>query len=337
MPGRFRLAATLLALVVGVGSSALSAAAPAIRRVPRVAQLGAGAPPPDSVAVQAREAFEQGLREHGWIPGSTISVEYRYAGSSIERLHELAAELVRLGVDVVVARGTQATRAMRQSSSTIPVVMSLVADPVGSGFAASLARPGGMITGLSFQVHDLDGKQLELLKLAIPSLSRVGVLANWTAIPDLDGSARRGIEAASRRLRLEIRTFEVSTPADIAEAITAAERWGAGALLVRADPVVLEANRAEVIRLAMKHRLPAVYHWSQYPEHGGLMSYGASQPDLHRRTAAYVDRILRGARPGDLPIEQPVKFEFVVNRKTADALGLVVPPAVLVRADRVLE
>jgi putative ABC transport system substrate-binding protein len=285
-----------------------------------------------------REPFERGLRELGWTPGSNIIIERRYAEGRVERLPELAAELVRQKVDVIVTRGPQATQAARQATSMIPIVMSANPDPVGLGFIASLARPGGNITGLSFLAQGaLDGKYLELLKETVPRLARVAILTNPLALQDPDGSVQKGATAAARILRLEIQTYEVRRLQDLAEAFTAMSRARIGALLVRADPHVFESSRTQVVALALRHRLPAVYPWRLYVDAGGLMSYGASIPDFHRRSAGYVDKILKGAKPADLPVQQPVKFELVINLKTAKALGLTIPPSLLVRADEVIK
>ncbi len=237
---------------------------------------------------------------------------------------------------MIVARGPQATRAAPQATGTIPIVMSATPDAVREGFVASLARPGGNITGLSFLAQGaLEGKRLELLKETVPRLARVADLVN--PIMDQDGAIKREITTAVRFLGLEILTFEVKRPQDIAEAFAAIGRSRVGALLVRADPAVLEPNVTQVVALALKHRLPAMYPWQMYVDAGGLMSYATSIPGFHHRPAAYVDKILRGAKPADLPVEQPTRFELVINMKTAKALGITFPPSIMVRADQVIQ
>jgi putative ABC transport system substrate-binding protein len=299
-------------------------------RIPRVGILGAGsAGEPTSLQ---REPFERGLRELGWAPGSTIILEYRYAEGSAERLGELAAELVQLKVDVIVARSRVAIEAARRASPTVAIVMSSTADPVGEGLVKSLARPGGNITGIANLVQELEGKRLELLKEAIPGLTRVGILWHKSAL-----APRTRLADASRTLGLEVEAFGVHRVEDLPGAFSAMSRARMGAVLVRADTLLLEPNRARVTELAARHRLPAMYPWRFYVDAGGLMSYAHSIPAFHYRSASYVDRILRGARPGDLPIEQPTRFELVVNLKVAKALGLTIPPAFVQRADETVE
>jgi putative ABC transport system substrate-binding protein len=309
-------------------------------KVPRVGVLSpqhATEPP----TVQ-REPFAQGLRAFGWEPGTSLLIEHRYAEGEVDRLPALAAELVRLPVDVLVTRGPRATRAARQATVTIPIVMSATPDPVQLGFVVSLARPGGNITGLAFLAQgDLEGKRLELLNEAVPGLARVAFLVNWgsgnwLAVPDQDRSIMEALNRTATSLRLEVQTFAVSRPDNIAAAFTAMEKGQVSGLLVAADPHILEPHLAEVVALTRTHRLPAIYPWRLYAEAGGLMSYAASIPDIHRRAATYVDKILKGAKPADLPIEQPTTFEFVINLKTAEALGLTIPPTLLFQATEVL-
>jgi ABC-type uncharacterized transport system substrate-binding protein len=311
----------------------LSAEAQQPGKIPRVGVLRPGDAPPGDFG--HREAFEGGLRDLGWTPGTNILIEYRYAEGKPERLSELAAELVQLAVDVIVASAPIGVRAAQQATRTIPIVMSTLPDPVGEGFVASLARPGGNTTGLTLDSEDLAGKQLELLKEALPKLSRVGVLRNPKA-PGYD-VAKGQIDVAARRLKLEVKDFPVSRPDDLAPTFAAMSRAGVGAILVRRDVLVVEPNRAEVVARAAQRRLPAMYNFRQFPDSGGLMSYGANVNDIQRRSASYVDRILKGAKPGDLPVEQPTKFELVINLKTAKALGLTIPSSLLARADQVIE
>jgi putative ABC transport system substrate-binding protein len=324
-----RLVATAVLLLVG--SVAVLAQQPG--KTPRVGVLRPGSPPPGDLG--HREAFEGGLRDLGWTPGGNLLIEYRYADGKPERLPELAAELARLPVDVIVASAPVGVLAAQRATQTIPIVMSTLPDPVGQGFVASLARPGGNTTGLALDSEELGGKQLELLKEALPKLSRVGVLRNPKS-PGYD-VAKRQIEAAARRLKLEVKEFPVSRPGDLAPTFAAMSKAGVGAILVRRDVLVIEPNRAEVLALAAQRRLPAMYSFRQFPDSGGLMSYAANVNHIHRRSAAYVDKILKGAKPADLPIEQPTQFELVINLKTATELGLTIPPSLLVRADQTVE
>jgi putative ABC transport system substrate-binding protein len=304
-------------------------------RVPRIGILSPGSS--TEPASTQREPFEQGLRELGWTPGSTIVLEYRYADGRGERLGELAAELVRLKVDVIVARSGVAIRAARGATDVIPIVMSSGADPIAGGLAKSLARPGGNITGIANLVQELEGKRLELLKEAIPGLSRVAIVVNPSQGPDRRGAPSSRLAAIGKALDLETRVFEVARARDLGETFAAVSRARAGAVLVLADTLVLEPNRAQVTELAARYRLPAMYPWRFYVEAGGLMSYATSIAAFHYRSATYVDRILRGARPADLPIEQPTKFELVINLKAARALGLTIPQWLVLRADEVIE
>ena len=332
-------AMTRRSVIVGLAAGLAGHAVPVhaqARRLPRIGVVGA-TPPPDLASVAAKEALERGLRELGWNPSVDITIEYRYASGSVERMREQVAELVRLPVDVIVARGTQATRLARAAGSAIPIVMSFVADPVGGGFVQSLARPGGTVTGLSFLVEALQGKQLELLKETIPRLARVAVLGNPGSPSSLYQNDVKAVETGARALGLHHQIFEVRKAGDFAATFVGISAARCDGLLLLTDPFLLEPHRVQMVTLAAKHRLPAIYPWSQYVESGGLMAYGASQYDLHRRAAGYVDKILKGATPADLPVEQPVKFELAVNLKTAKALGLTVPQSVLIRADTVIE
>jgi putative ABC transport system substrate-binding protein len=323
-----------------LGGSAVGIHAQQRDRVRRIGVLGAGPPPPDLASANAKEALEQGLRQFGWMPGVDIVVEYRYASGSVDRMREQVAELVGLPVELLVTRGTEATRVAREGTRTkgLPIVMSFVADPVAAGFVRSLARPGGTITGMSFLVQALQGKQLEYLREVHPRLVRVAVLGNPRSIPSPQyASFARAVAAAAAALKLQHQLFEIRTADEMRAAFKEIAAARFDGLLLFTDPFLLEPHRAEVVGLAAKHRLPTVYPWSNYVEVGGLMSYSASQFDLHRRAAGFVDRILKGARPADLPVEQPLQFELVINLKAAAALGLSVPPTVLLRADRIIE
>jgi putative tryptophan/tyrosine transport system substrate-binding protein len=282
-----------------------------------------------------REPFERGLRELGWAPGSTIVIEQRYADGQPDRLPMLAAELVQMNIDLIVANGTSAIRAAGQAARTIPIVMAAAGDPVAEGFVQSLARPGRNLTGLTFLAQGrIEVKMLELLKEAVPGLTHVGILANRSGDP----AVAREIDAAARTLGLQLLTFEMSKRVDLPHAFQSMDQARVGAVLVRPDPLVLDPASVEVATLASKYRLPAISAWRNVPlRYGGLMSYNADFYEIHRRSASYVDRILKGAKPADLPVEQPTRFELVINLKTARALGLTIPPSLLLRADRVIE
>jgi ABC-type uncharacterized transport system substrate-binding protein len=282
-----------------------------------------------------REPFERGLRELGWIPSSTILIDQRYADGKPDQLPRLAIELVQRPVDIIVANGMSAIRAAREATTAIPIVMAATNDPVGEGLVKSLARPGGNVTGLSILPQGrIEPKQLELLREAVPGLIRVGVLANRF-------SARVGaeeIDSAARALGLRVQTLEVSTPDEIGHSFLGMANAGVGAILVRPDPFVLDTQLAECAVLANRNRLPSIFFWITAPEtHGGLMAYSTDFYEIHRRSASYVDRILKGSKPGELPIEQPTKFLLVINLKTAKTLGLRIPSSLLARADQVIE
>jgi putative ABC transport system substrate-binding protein len=280
------------------------------------------------------EAFRQGLRELGYVEGQNITIEYRFPEWKYERLPGLAADLVRLKVDVIVAASPPATEAAKQATSTIPIVFTVSGDPVAEGFVASLARPGGNITGLSTIGPDLVGKQLEMLKGVAPKVSRVAVLQN----PKQPSHARavRQAEGAARALGMQLQVLEAHTPSEIESAFAAMSSQRAGGVLVLRD-AVFRAQRAQIVALAAKSRLPAVFGLREEAEAGGLIAYGASVPEMFRRAATYVDRILKGAKPAELPVEQPTKFELVINLKTAKALGLTIPPSLLAQADQVIQ
>jgi putative ABC transport system substrate-binding protein len=266
------------------------------------------------------------------VEGKNIVIEWRSAEGKFDRLPELAAELVRLKVDVIVSPGPQVTRPLKDATLTIPIVIAQDTDPVGSGFVASLARPGGNITGLATLAPEMAGKQLELLKEIVPKLSRMAIIGN-SSNPG-DAIALRETVLAAGAAEAYLRYLDVLDPKDIETAFRAATRGRADALLVLGNPV-LNAHRKQVVELAAKHRLPASYARPEYIEAGGLMYYGTNYNDLFRRAATYVDKILKGAQPGDIPVEQPIRFEFIVNLKAAKQIGLKIPPNVLARADRV--
>jgi ABC-type uncharacterized transport system substrate-binding protein len=318
------IAVTLLA--VGVIAQAQQP-----KKVPRIGYLSATSP---SVNPTRIEAFRQGLRELGYVEGKNIVIEWRYAEGKPDRFPALAAELVRLKVEVIVTGGPTITPAVKEATTTIPIVMGYDSDPVGSGFVASLARPGGNITGLSALFPELSGKRLELLKEITPKLSRVAVLG--TSTQPGNAQALRELELGAGALGVTLQNLDVLGPKDIETAFRAARKGRADAVLVL-QSAVLNSSRKQVAILAVRNRLPAAYGQPQYVEDGGLMSYAPSYTDLFRRSAIYVDKILKGAKPADLPVEQPTKFELVINLKAAKQIGLTIPPNVLVRADRVIK
>jgi putative ABC transport system substrate-binding protein len=282
------------------------------------------------------KAFEEGLRELGYVEGRDFVTEYRFAERQRERLPDLAAELVRLKVDVIVTGTDPGTMVGRQATTTIPIVMALGVDPVGAGLIASLRRPGGNVTGLLFAVGpEILGKRMEHLKEVVPGMSRVACFWN----PDFPRYVAlwEATEDAARRLGVTLLPVEVREPREIEGAFARITRERAQALVVIADALALSTVRPEIPALAAKNRLPASYASREAVDAGGLMSYGTSMPDLFRRAAGYVDKILKGAKPGDLPVEQPTKFELVINLKTAKALGLTIPQSLLMRADQVIE
>ena len=278
-------------------------------------------------------AFQQGLRQLGYIEGKNIVIEWRYAEGNQDHLPALAAELVRLKVEAIVTTGATVTRAAKETTVTTPIVMAQDTDPVANGFVASLARPGANITGLSTLQPEITGKRLELLKEIVPKLARVAALGSSTN----PGNAQslKEVELAAGAFTLELQYLDVLGPKDIGIAFRGASKGRADAVLVFSSPV-FNLHRTQIVALAVKNRLPAIYYIPEYVHDGGLMSYGVSFTDLFRRAAVYVDKILKGAKPADLPVEQPTKFEFVINLKTAKQIGLTVPPNVLARADRVI-
>ena len=279
------------------------------------------------------EAFRQGLRELGYMEGKNIVIEWRSGEGKVERQAELAAELVRLKVDVIVTSGPTMTRAAKQATVTIPIVMAFDSDPVGNGFVASLARPGRNITGLSAVSPDISGKQLELLKEIVPKLFRVAVLGNSTE--PANPKTLREIEMAAGAFGVQLQPLNVLRLKDVETAFRAATKGHAEAIIVLPSPIIF-GLRTQIGNLALKSRLPVMYFRREFVEAGGLMSYSTSFTDLSRRSATYVDKILKGAKPADLPVEQPTNFEFVINLKTAKQIGLTIPPNVLARADTVI-
>ncbi len=301
------------------------------KKVPRIGFLGATSPSVESSRI---EGFRQGLRELGYVEGKNIIIEWRWAEGKFDRLPELAAELVRLNVEVIVTGGSTSSGAAKKVTTTVPIVMAQVNDPVGSGFVASLARPGGNMTGLATLAPEISGKQLELLKEIVPKLSRVAVLGTSTAPGN--AQALKEVEIAAKAFGVKLQYLDILSPKDIEPAFQAARKGRADAVLVLGAPVFI-SQRKQIADLAVKNRLPAMYVAPAYVEDGGLMSYGVSVVDLYRRAATYVDKILKGAKPADLPVEQPTKFELIINLKAAKQIGLTIPPNVLARAGRVIK
>jgi putative tryptophan/tyrosine transport system substrate-binding protein len=290
------------------------------------------APSPSAVSARA-EAFRQGLRDLGHVEGKDIVIEYRYAEGKLDRFPALAAELVRLKVDVIVTGTSAGTRSAKEATATIPIVMAQDGDPVGNGFVASLARPGGNITGLSSLAPEISGKRLELLKEIGPKFSRIAVFGN-SASPGTAQSLKE-TELAAGTFGVQLQYLDVRSPKDIETAFPAARKGRADAILVLASPV-FNIQRQKLIDLAVKSRLPVIYYAPEWVQDGGLMSYGVNYTDLYRRAATYVNKILKGTKPADLPVEQPKKFEFIINLNAAKQIGLTIPPNVLARADRVI-
>jgi putative ABC transport system substrate-binding protein len=297
-------------------------------KIPRVGVLRPDSPPDANF-----EAFRQGLRELGYVEGQNIIIELRYAERKPNRLRELADELVRLKVDVIVTPGAPPTLIAKQATSTIPIVFANVGDPVGTGLVASLSHPGGNITGMTSISPTLIGKRLELIKETVSNLSRIAVFADSTDPGYTE--ALRETRSAARALGLEIQLLDMRAPEDFNAAFQAAVQERSQALIVLRSSLAV-SQRKQIAALAIESRLPAVYDAAEFAEAGGLMSYGTNQPGLHHRAAVFVDRILKGAKPADLPVEQPTKFEFVINLKAAKQIGLTVPPNVLARADKVI-
>jgi ABC-type uncharacterized transport system substrate-binding protein len=318
-------------LAGGLLAVPLAADAQLPAKVPRIGYLSPLSPTDNPHLL---EAFRQGLRELGYVEGQNIAIEYRFAEGRPERLPALAAELVRLKVDVILTTAAPAPQAAKQATSAIPIVFAVTGDPVAEGLVASVARPGGNITGLATIAPELVGKQLELLKEVAPKVSRVAVLQNPRdhAHPPM----LRQAEGVAGALGVQVHILQARTPPEIEAAFAAMRSQRAGGVLVLRDGLFL-VQRTQIAALAAKNRLPAVYGNREHAEAGGLMAYGASAPHMFRRAATYVDKILKGAKPADLPVEQPTKFELVVNLKTAKALGLTIPPSLLQRADEVIQ
>jgi putative ABC transport system substrate-binding protein len=323
---------TVLTLCTVLFALCVPANAQQATKIPRIGYLTG-----TSLSTNAarNEAFRQGLRELGYVEGKSIVIEWRSAEGKLDRIAALAVELVRLKVEVIVTGGPPATRAAKEATATIPIVMAQDTDPVASGFVASLPRPGGNITGLSTLGPEIGGKRLELLKEIVPKLARVAVFATSTQ----PGYAQvlKEMELAAGALKVKLQYLDIRAPKDIETAFRAAGKGRADAVLMLAAGSLVTSHRKEIVGLAVKSRLPVIYPNSQWVDAGGLMTYGASLTDMERRAATYVEKILKGAKPAELPVEQPTKFEFIINLKAAKQIGLTIPPNVLVRADKVIK
>ena len=321
----------LASLSLSVLAAPLAAEAQQPVKLPRIGVLFASTPAATSHLL---DGLRQGLREQGYVEGQHIILESRYGQAGTERMSDVAAELVRLKVDVLVAATDPATAALKQQTQTIPIVMANSTDPVGTGFVASLARPGGNVTGLSALSPELSGKRLGLLREVIPGLARVAIIWN----PDVRGTLfdYKETEVAARSLRLQLQSVEVSRSEDLDRAFSAVTNQRAQALIVQTPNPVLFANRSQIASFAQRTRLPSMYGQKEFADAGGLITYGPNTADMWRRAATYVDKILKGVKPEDLPVQQPTKFELIINLKTAKTLGLTVPQSVLVRADEII-
>jgi putative ABC transport system substrate-binding protein len=318
-----------LALGILVAPRATSAQQPG--KIPRIGVLA-------NIRSPGTEAFERGLRELGYVEGKNVVIEWRLAQGKFDRLPELAADLVRLQVDVILAPSLPYVRPAKNATSTIPIVFALVRDPVGAGFVKSLARPGGNITGLSSMGGELHSKRLELLKGAVPKARRVAVLTNPPTADNRDvAEVLKELEVAARLLGVQLQVQYAREPSEIDSAFAAISREGARAVIVVSGTPMFYAERARIATLALKARLPTMSEFPESVEAGGLMSYAANTGDLMRRSAGYVHKILKGAKPADLPVEQPTKFELVINLKTAKAIGLTIPQSFLLRADEIIQ
>jgi putative tryptophan/tyrosine transport system substrate-binding protein len=316
---------TLCTLLLAVS---VRAEAQQTKKVARIGYLTLG---PPSSSPSNLNALREGLRQLGYVEGQNIIIEYRYAESRTERFPDLVADLLRLKVDMIVASGTQANLAAKRGTGTIPIVMANSDDPLGSGLVKSLARPGGNVTGFSSMGQELGGKRLELFREAFPKVRRLAVLWHTTANP-----AFRQMQTPAQTLGFKILSLEVGGPDDFDNAFAMVTRERSDGLFT-VTAAFMTVNRKRIVKFATKNRLPAIYHNEQFVEDGGLMSYAASIRDLHHRAATYVDKILKGAKPAELPVEQPTKFEFVINLKAANEIGLTIPPNVLARADKVIK
>ena len=327
-----RLIADLRLLILAVSATLFSlfgsALAQEAKKGPRVGFLGSGSA---SSMTSRTQSFQQGLRDLGYVEGRNIIIDYRFAEGKTEQFAALANELIGLKPDVLVTSGSPGIRALMNATSTVPIVMAAIGDAIGSGFVKSLSQPGSNITGLSFLDQDISTKRLELLKESLPSLTRVGILRHRTS----GRSSLEATAATSRALKVQMIVYEVQADNELGGVFLAAKKAGVQAVNVMASPILF-AYRKELVAFSINHRLPGVYENKEFAEAGGLLSYGANLDDMFRRSASYVDKIIKGTKPADLPVEQPTKFEFVINLKTAKQIGVTIPPNVLARADRVI-
>ncbi len=320
--------AAILAFALMLGLVTAPAHAQQAGRIPRLGFVRSGPAPKAFV-----ESFQRGLRELGYVEGRTIVIEYRFTEGNPTQLTDAVAELLRLKVDVMVTSGVPASLAAKNMTGTVPIVFPAVVDPVETGLVSGLARPGGNLTGLSVNAPDVLPKRLELLKAVVPRLSRVAVLRNPASAANAPATLKE-LERGARSLGVQLEMIDARGPNDFDTAFSAARRSQG---LIQLDDVLFTSHRARLVDLALRHRLPAIYGFREHVDAGGLMSYGANLPELYRRAATFVDKILKGAKPGDLPIEQPATFELVINLKTAKALGLTIPRSLLARADQVIQ
>jgi putative ABC transport system substrate-binding protein len=321
---------TLCAMLLALSFSAQAQQPKKIRRIGFLSQYS----PSDPVFVPWHQSFRQGLRDLGWIEEKNISIEYRYAEGRADRLPDFAADLVGLKVEIIVVSTAIDAQAAKNATRTVPIVMAASGDPLATGLVESLARPGGNITGLSQMSPDLAGKRLELLKEVVPKLSRVAVL--WNPQTPTSALSWKEIQHPARELGIQLHSLEVRSPNDFDKAFEDATRARAGALAVMPGPLFI-TNLKRIAELAEKRHLPSIAHVTEFVDSGGLVAYGPDRSDLFRRAATYVDKILKGMKPADLPVEQPMKFELVFNLKTAKQIGLTIPPNVLARADKVIK
>ena len=329
--GKKGMKKTITVLILCAMLFALSFPASAAQHAAKIPRIGFLSP--FSSSDTPHQAFREGLRDLGWVEGKNITIEYRYANGSDSRLPDLVADLIRQKVDIIVTSVTTDTLAAKSATSTIPIVMA-AGDPLVTGIVASLARPGANITGLSQMAPELSGKRLEVLKEIVPKLSRVAVL--WNPEIRVSTFSWEEMQHPARELKVQAHSLEIRSPDDLEKAFEKATKARVDALVIMPDPVT-RTNLKRIAELAIKHRLPSVFHIREFAEVGGLMAYGPDRSDLFRRAATYVDKILKGTKPADLPVEQPMKFELIFNLKAANQIGLTIPPNVLVRADRVIK
>jgi len=323
-----------LVVALGVGAFAAPFSSVAQQKPAKIPRIGLLSPFSPADAMPWYKALQVGLRDLGWVEGKNIGIEYRYAEGKSDRLPDLAADLVRLNVDIIVTTITPDALAAKNATRVIPIVMAAAGEPVASGIVESLARPGGNVTGLSQMTIELGGKRLELLKEIVPKLYRVAVL--WEPATAISTLAWKEIQLPARQLGIELYSLEILTANDLDKAFEAAIRVRAGALAIMPSPV-FTANLKQIANHAVKSHLPSIYNVGDFADAGGLVTYGPNRADLFRRAATYVDKILKGAKPGDLPIEQPTKFDLVVNVKTAKAIGITIPGTILLQATKVIQ